>query len=93
MFFFTLHSDTSVYNSFRVKFYEIGNNNWRLVHQKNTLLTMNKSCYDAAKIIVDDARRNNLQVSITTNALGDILESKEEKEKKDDNYKFNRHTG
>lgn len=78
MFFLSLYSDTSVYNSFRVKFYEIGNNNWKLVHQKNTLLTMNKSCYDAAKIIVDDARINNLQVSITSNALGNILESTEE---------------
>jgi hypothetical protein len=78
LFFFNLYSETSTYNSFRVIFYEINNNNWKLVHQKNILLTMNKVCYDAAKIIIDDARMNNLQVSITTNALGNMLESKEE---------------
>ena len=69
---FNLSSSVAMYNSFDVIFYSNDYVYWQLLYKNKTLLFMYKKAYETAKIIIDDARKNNLQVTILNNTVTSI---------------------
>ena len=60
------------YNSFDVTFYSNDDIYWQLLYKNKTLLFMYKKAYEKAKTIIDEARKHNLQVIVTTNTVTSI---------------------